>query len=102
VALSEAVKAIAYPPIPFLDGSVLCYGVYPAREGEVALAALEPHLWARFCEKAGLGELLGAAFTPASPENPAYARLRAFFAQRPAQAWEAWAKEEGLPLRAVR
>ena len=25
VALSEAVKALAYPPIPFLDGSVLCY-----------------------------------------------------------------------------
>ncbi|MFC0596117.1 CoA transferase [Thermus composti] len=102
VALSEAVKAIAYPPIPFLDGSALCYGVYPAAEGEVALAALEPHLWALFCEKAGLGELLGAALTPASPENPAYARLLAFFAQRPALAWEAWARAEGLPLRAVR
>ena len=102
VALSEAVKSIAYPPIPFLDGSVLCYGVYRAREGEVALAALEPHLWARFCQKAGLPELVEAAFSPASPENPLYRTLCAFFAQRPAQAWEAWAREEGLPLRAVR
>lgn len=102
VALSEAVKSIAYPPIPFLDGSVLCYGVYRAREGEVALAALEPHLWARFCEKAGLPELVEAAFSPASPENPLYRTLCAFFAQRPAPAWEAWAREEGLPLRAVR
>ena len=102
VALAEAVKSIAYPPIPFLDGSVLCYGVYRAREGEVALAALEPHLWARFCQKAGLPELVEAAFGPASPENPLYGALCAFFAQRPAQAWEAWAREEGLPLRAVR
>ncbi|GLV48311.1 CoA transferase [Thermus sp. LT1-2-5] len=102
VALSQAVRAMAYPPIPFLDGSVLCYGVYPAKEGEVALAALEPHLWARFCQRAGLPELLGAAFSPASPENPAYIKLLAFFAQRPAPALEAWAKAEGLPLRRVR
>ena len=102
MALAEAVKSIAYPPIPFLDGSVLCYGVYRAREGEVALAALEPHLWARFCQKAGLPELVEAAFSPASPENPLYRTLCAFFAQRPARAWEAWAREEGLPLRAVR
>jgi alpha-methylacyl-CoA racemase len=43
-----------------------------------------------------------AAFSPASPENPLYRTLCAFFAQRPARAWEAWAREEGLPLRAVR
>ncbi|BDG18530.1 hypothetical protein TthSNM11_07330 [Thermus thermophilus] len=51
---------------------------------------------------AGLPELLEAAFSPASPENPLYRTLCAFFAQRPARAWEAWAREEGLPLRAVR
>ncbi|MCS6869487.1 MAG: CoA transferase [Thermus sp.] len=102
VALSQAVEAIAYPPLPFLDGSVLCYGVYPAREGEVALAALEPHLWARFCQKAGLEELLPSAFSPRDPEHPACARLLAFFRERTAWDWEAWAREEGLPLRAVR
>jgi alpha-methylacyl-CoA racemase len=102
VALSEAVKALAYPPIPFLDGSVLCYGVYPAKEGRVALAALEAHLWARFCERAGLPELLHAAFSPAREENPAYRRLRARFLEETAEAWEAWAREEGLPLRRVR
>ena len=102
VALSEAVKAMAYPPIPFLDGSALCYGVYPAKEGRVALAALEAHLWARFCERAGLSELLYAAFSPAREENPAYRRLRARFLEETAEAWEAWAREEGLPLRRVR
>jgi crotonobetainyl-CoA:carnitine CoA-transferase CaiB-like acyl-CoA transferase len=102
VALSEAVKAVAYPPLPHLDGSVLCYGVYPAREGEVALAALEPHLWAHFCERAGLGDLLPLAFSPALPESPAYRRLLEFFAQRKALEWEDWARAEGLPLRAVR
>lgn len=102
VALSEAVKELAYPEIPFLDGSVLCYGVYPAKGGEVALAALEPHLWALFCERAGLSELLGAAFSPACPENPAYQKLCAFFRDGEAEALEAWAKAEGLPLRRVK
>jgi len=102
VALSEAVKAMAYPPIPFLDGSVLCYGVYPAKEGRVALAALEARLWARFCEKVGLSELLHGAFSPAREENPAYRRLRARFLEETAEAWEAWARAGGLPLRRVR
>ena len=102
VALSEAVKAMAYPPIPFLDGSVLCYGVYPVKEGRVALAALEAHLWARFCERAGLPELLHAAFSPAREENPAYRKLRHRFLEETAEAWEAWARAEGLPLRRVR
>jgi hypothetical protein len=102
VALSEAVKALAYPSIPFLDGSALCYGVYLAKEGRVALAALEAHLWARFCERAGLPELKGAAFSPAREENPAYRRLRARFQEETAEAWEAWARAEGLPLRRVR
>ena len=102
VALSEAVRQVAYPPLPFLDGSVLCYGVYPAREGEVALAALEPHLWARFCQRASLPHLEGAAFTPARPENPAYRALLELWAQRTAREWEAWAEAEGVPLRAVR
>ncbi|WP_448566078.1 CoA transferase [Thermus sp.] len=102
VALSEAVKSVAYPPIPFLDGSVLCYGVYPAREGEVALAALEPHLWARFCERADLPDLLHLAFSPAREENPAYRKLCARLLERTALEWEAWARAEGLPLRRVR
>lgn len=102
VALSEAVKELAYPEIPFLDGSVLYYGVYPAKGGEVALVALEPHLWALFCERAGLSELLGAAFSPACPENPAYQKLCAFFRDGEAEALEAWAKAEGLPLRRVK
>ncbi|GAA6757293.1 CoA transferase [Thermus oshimai] len=102
VALSEAVKELAYPPIPFLDGSVLCYGVYPAQEGRVVLAALEPHLWARFCERAGLPELLDAAFSPAQEGNPAYRRLCAFFGEKEAEALEAWARREGLPLRRVK
>ena len=55
-----------------------------------------------YLAEAGLPELLGAAFSPASPDNPAYARLCARFLERPALLWEAWAREEGVPLRAVR
>src|SRR6185436_4295784 len=37
-------------PLP-LTGALPCYGVYPTRDGgALAIGALEPHFWARFCE----------------------------------------------------
>jgi len=102
VYLTEAAQVFAYPPLPFLDGSVLCYAIYPARDGQVALAALEAHLWARFCQAAGKEAWAGAAYTPAREENPLYRQACAFFREKSAREWEAWAAEHGLPLAAVR
>ncbi|AEB10808.1 CoA transferase [Marinithermus hydrothermalis] len=102
VHLEIAPRVFAYPPIPYLDGSVVCYGVYPAAQGRVALAALEPHLWARFCQAAGKAAWRDAAFTPARPENPVWLEVIAWFRERPAEAWEVWAQRHALPLRAVR
>lgn len=102
VYLEEAARAFAYSPLPFLDGSRLCYAVYPARDGEVALAALEPHLWERFCRAVGREDWLNAGFTPAAAPNPVYQELRSLFASRNALDWDAWAQEKLVPLRAVR
>jgi crotonobetainyl-CoA:carnitine CoA-transferase CaiB-like acyl-CoA transferase len=66
-----------------LGGGFAPYGLYEARDGWVAVAALEPHFAAR------LEEELGADFP---------ARLR----ERTADEWEAWADERDLPIASVR
>ncbi|MEP6800272.1 MAG: CoA transferase [Lapillicoccus sp.] len=95
VALSSAAESMArslrwgltVPGGP-LGGGNPAYGIYPAREGHVAVAALEPHFRARLLESL---EVDGSreAFTAA-------------FATRTASEWEAWALERDLPLLALR
>ncbi|MGH9393390.1 MAG: CoA transferase, partial [Terriglobales bacterium] len=106
VFLEDAAHAAAWPPIPGLDGSRCCYAVYAAAVGEVALAALEPHLWQRFCRAAHRPEWADAAAAPtaSSPGHAhahVHAQMCAFFRLRPAPEWEAWAQAEGIPLRAL-
>jgi alpha-methylacyl-CoA racemase len=90
VSLEGAVEPFAEPlrhgltaPGAMLGGGLPGYGPYPAREGWVALAALEPHFWSALT--AALGDNLGAAF-----------------ATEPAIYWEQWAAERGIPLVAVK
>ncbi|KQX61682.1 CoA transferase [Angustibacter sp. Root456] len=70
-----------------LGGALPAYGLYEAREGWVAVAALEPHFWRRLCTELGVD---------GTRED-----LEAAFAQRPARDWEVWAREHDLPLVAV-
>jgi crotonobetainyl-CoA:carnitine CoA-transferase CaiB-like acyl-CoA transferase len=70
-----------------LGGGNPAYGVYPAREGAIAVAALEPHFRSRLYESLGL------------PDGD---DLRATFATRTATEWETWARARDLPLVAVR
>lgn len=102
VYLGEAAQTVALPSPPFLEGSVCCYGIYAAADGQVALAALEPHLWQRFCSAAGCEDWTGAGMSPAKGENPTYSEICKFFAGRSAQEWEQWAIENRIPLRAVK
>jgi alpha-methylacyl-CoA racemase len=46
-----------------LTGALPCYNLYRTAEGDtLALAALEPHFWRRFCEAAGRKDLIGLQF----------------------------------------
>lgn len=70
-----------------LGGGLPAYGVYAARSGRVAVAALEPHFQKRLFESLGL---------------PPDADLASAFASRTAAEWEAWARKHDLPIVEVR
>jgi len=96
VALADAAVALAEPlhegltrPGAILGGALPGYNLYQARQGWIALAALEPRFAARIRELLGL-----ATFDAAS--------LGVAFAQRDASEWESWARENDLPLVAVK
>jgi alpha-methylacyl-CoA racemase len=96
VSLAEAAAAFAEPwrhgltvPDGLLGGSLPQYNLYQARDGWIAVAALEP----RFC-KTLLAELGLSALDREA--------LQRVFATRTAGEWEHWAAERDLPLAAVR
>lgn len=96
IALAEAAELFAAPllhgatvPGGPLNGGLPFYGVYRAREGWVAVAALEPHFQERLRSGLEIAELTRAG-------------LEAAFAKRPADDWETWARELDLPLAVVR
>ena len=70
-----------------LGGGNPAYGLYSAREGTIAVAALEPHFRARLYESLGL----------ADGSDPAAA-----FKTRTAIEWEEWARPLDLPIVAVK
>jgi alpha-methylacyl-CoA racemase len=96
VALSEAARSFAEPlrrgiaaPGGTLGGGFPGYGLYRAREGYVALAALEPHFWERLLQELGVG-------------GDDRQDLERIFETETAGQWEEWATARDLPLAAVR
>ncbi|HUA09685.1 MAG TPA: CoA transferase [Candidatus Acidoferrales bacterium] len=72
-----------------LGGGLPVYDLYQARDGWIALAALEPHFIARLQSMLGL-------------ETLERDTLAAAFARHTAQEWETLAQQHDLPLAAVR
>jgi len=72
-----------------LAGVLPNYNIYPTAKGWLAVAALEPHFFAR------LKELLAL-------KTGSYEELKAVFATRTAEEWQRWGEENRLPLAAVR
>lgn len=94
IALSEAAAAMAEPlryrttvPGANLGGGIPEYNLYSARDGWVAVAALEPHFKKRLEE----------ALNVDSPES--YQRV---FAEKDGAEWERWGQEQDVPVVAVR
>lgn len=76
-------------PAGLLGGGFPGYNLYRARDGWVAVAALEPHFWRRLAQATG-------------EESPTKDQLATFFAARAADEWEAWGRDQDLPIVAVR
>ncbi len=96
VALADAAAFLAQPlvegltrPGGLLGGGLAAYNLYEARDGWIAVAALEPHFAQRLAEAFGLDTLTRPA-------------LAARFADQSAEHWERWARELDLPIVAVR
>lgn len=95
VALSNVAASMSQPmwhgltaPEGFLGGALPAYGIYPASSGFVALAALEAHFWTTLTKQL---EVEGSR-----------EELETIFVTRTADEWEAWGREHGLPIAAVR
>lgn len=93
VALSEAVAAMAEPlryaitlPGALLGGGRPEYNLYPAADGWVAVAALEPHFKTRLEEALQI------------KDDEDYRRT---FASRSAAEWQTWGQAQDLPIVAV-
>jgi len=93
--LAEGAQWLAQPlangltaPGALLGGGFAGYNLYAARDGWIAVAALEPHF------ERSLGEALGIV-----PLDSV--RLAARFATESAGHWEAWAHARDLPVVAV-
>jgi alpha-methylacyl-CoA racemase len=94
--LEEAARALAQPLHEgltrrdgLLGGGYAGYNLYGARDGWIAVAALEPHFAERLAAALGIGELSVEA-------------LRKRFAAEPAGHWQRWAAERDLPIVALR
>jgi len=95
VSLYECARELAQPlqagltrPSGVLGGGSMFYSFYPASDGWIAIAALEPHFAQRLISELGL---------PSANRS----ELERAFLRRTADAWEQWAAERDLPLVAV-
>jgi alpha-methylacyl-CoA racemase len=83
-----------------LSGAGACYRTYRARDGRfVALAALEPRFFARFCEAAGRPELAGRQLERGG-RGPVE-ELEALFLTRTRDEWAALGREQDCCLTPV-
>lgn len=101
VYLEEACLTAGWPRLEFLDGGRCCYTLFDASDGKIALAALEPHLWQRFCVAAEQKSWQDKAFSPAKAGNSVYEQMCAFFRSRNTEQWDTWGAQHNLPLRAL-
>lgn len=93
VGLVDAVESLAAPlrhgltkPGGALNGGWPAYGLYEARDGRIAVAALEPHFRERLYREL---------------ERPLNSALDDAFRERTSDEWELWGREHDVPIVAV-
>jgi len=98
VSLAQAARDFAAPahfglttPGGIFGGGLACYRLYAAREGWIAVAALELHFWVSLLQALGL-----------EPQSADEKDLERLFAAQTAEYWESWAQNRDLPILRVR
>jgi crotonobetainyl-CoA:carnitine CoA-transferase CaiB-like acyl-CoA transferase len=82
-----------------LTGALPCYGVYPARDGRaIAVAALEPHFWRRFCAATGRPDLVASQY---AADARARQEVAALIASRTGEEWGRLLAEHDVPVEPV-
>jgi crotonobetainyl-CoA:carnitine CoA-transferase CaiB-like acyl-CoA transferase len=82
-----------------LTGALPCYGVYPARDGRpIAVAALEPHFWRRFCAAVERRDLVHSQYARGPRARQKVAKL---IASRTGEEWSALLAEHDVPVEPV-
>jgi alpha-methylacyl-CoA racemase len=73
-----------YPPpgASMITGGLVCYNIYRARDGHVALAALEEKFWDNFIAAINRPDLKAGHRTAAVADNPYFMEVSAYFAGR--------------------
>ncbi|GKT21255.1 CoA transferase [Acidovorax sp. SUPP3334] len=102
IALSDAAAWLAHPrdwgltlPDGDVGGAHAGYRVYPCTDGRVAVAALEPHFFARLVAAAGLP-------SGADPRSPGtHAGIAAFLRKQTRSALDSLATREDVPLHTL-
>lgn len=85
-------------PLP-LTGELPCYGVYATRDGgRLAIGALEPHFWERFCEAAGRRDLRRSQLATSDRARRKVAKL---VASRTREEWAQLLADHDVPVEPV-
>src|SRR6185295_568969 len=80
-------------------GALPCYGVYSTSDGgALAIGALEPHFWARFCEAAERPDLVDAQYTTGERAHEKVAKL---IASRTRDEWAELLAAHDVPVEPV-
>jgi len=86
---------------PFI-GQAPCYNVYRCADGRhVALGAIEPHFWERFCELAQLPPELREHYPAGAQAERQRAALQQLFLTRTRDEWAAAGEAVDIPLTSV-
>ncbi|MEM8993881.1 MAG: CaiB/BaiF CoA-transferase family protein [Acidobacteriota bacterium] len=96
-AEADGAKKVAEPLM--LTGAIPCYDLYRTRDdGTLALAALEPKFWRRFCQHAGRKDLVLKQF---SADPSVRRQVAELVATKTREEWAAFMTEYDIPAEPV-
>jgi len=84
-----ATSTVPQAELMALSGAWPCYRIYPAADGWLTVAALEPHFWTELCEAIDRPDLVGDGFATGARRADVVAELDDLFAAKTRAQWMA-------------